>query len=134
MKSTSKGLLILIALGFMGIWGCSQNNNGHNARLRELEARYAKLEEDHQTATAANENFRKRLTQVESQRVDFARKVDDLQAAIKEKEQQVTARTGERDALHSQLIQFAKDLQSLAGRIETAATEANRTMTTGLEN
>ena len=125
MKSTSKGLIITIALATLGIWGCAQNRSGANtaAKLRELEARHAKLEEDYQAVVLGNETFRKRLAAVEAQRVELAQKVDKLQAVVHERDElrdQVANRTGERDALHSQMVQFGKELQGLVGRVEAA--------------
>ena len=132
MKSTSKGLIILLALASLGLWGCSQNKNTNGAKHRELEARHAKLEEDYQALTTANENFRKRLAQVEAQRTELAKQVEDLQAVVRERDdlrQQVTTRTGERDALHTQLVQFGRELQNLAGRIEAATNATPRSLT-----
>jgi chromosome segregation ATPase len=129
MTSTGKGLFILIALASLGLWGCSQNQDGAtDAKLRELEARHLKLEEDYQAVVAANESIRKRLATVEGQRADLAKKVESLQIVVRERDelrQQVAARTGERDALHSQMVSFAKELQSLAGRIEAATNGGN---------
>ena len=129
MKSTSKGLIITIALATLGIWGCAQNRSGANtaAKLRELEARHAKLEEDYQAVVLGNETFRKRLAAVEAQRVELAQKVDKLQAVVHERDElrdQVANRTGERDALHSQMVQFSRELQNLAGKVDAAATAA----------
>src|SRR6516164_6731576 len=125
MKSTSKGLIITMALATLGFWGCAQNRSGANtaAKLRELEARHAKLEEDYQAVVLGNETFRKRLAAVQAQREELARKVEKLQAVVHERDElkeQVAVRTGERDALHTQMVQFGKELQNLMGRVEAA--------------
>lgn len=133
MKSTNKGLLILMGTIVLGVWGCSQSKNeASNARLRQLEAQHAKLEEDYQAVLKANDNFRRRLSQVEAQRADLAKQVADLQVVVRERDelrQQVTARTGERDALHSQMVQFSRELHTLAGRIEAATAGTPRQVT-----
>jgi outer membrane murein-binding lipoprotein Lpp len=135
MQSASKGLLIIAALGSLGLWGCTQNkNDAQNMRIRELEARYSKLEEDYHAVAAANENFRKRLGQLEKQ---LTKKIEELQTLARERDdlrQQVTARTGERDALHSQMTQFSRELQNLAGRIQSAVNAAPKTVTVSMAN
>jgi hypothetical protein len=136
MNSTGKGLFILIALASLGLWGCSQNQDGTtDAKLRELEARHVKLEEDYQAVVAANDNIRKRLATVEAQRADLAKKVEGLQLVVRERDElrhQLVTRTGERDAIHSQLVQFSKELHGLAGRIEAATNSNARPETTAL--
>lgn len=134
MKSTSKGLIITMALASLGFWGCAQNRSGANtaAKLRELEARHAKLEEDYQAVVLGNETIRKRLSAVESQRAELALQVEKLQAVVHERDElkdQVAARTGERDALHSQMVQFGKELQNMVGRVEAATNAIPRAET-----
>lgn len=124
MKCASKALLVLTAVAMVGLWGCAQNKSGSGtARVRELEVRHAKLEEDYRAVVTANDNFRKRLAQAETQRADLARQVRELEDAAREGDElrkQLTTRTGERDSLQSQLLQFGRELQSLAGKIEAA--------------
>jgi peptidoglycan hydrolase CwlO-like protein len=133
MKSTNKGLLILTGIIILGVWGCSQSRNeAANAKLRQLEAQHARLEEDYQAVAKANENFRKRLAQVEAQRADLAKQVAELRVVVRERDelrQQVTARTAERDTLHSQMVQFSRELVNLAGRVEAATTGTPRQVT-----
>jgi outer membrane murein-binding lipoprotein Lpp len=137
MKTTSKGLLIVFAVACLGLWGCAQNKAGTDtaAKLRELEARHAKLEEDYQAVAAANESIRKRLAIVEADRATLTKKVEELRIVVRERDElkrQVAVRTGERDALHAHLVQFGRDLQSLVGRVEAAANGTNSPPTTSL--
>jgi outer membrane murein-binding lipoprotein Lpp len=139
MKTTSKGLLLAIAVTCLGLWGCAQNRAGADsaAKLRELEARHAKLEEDYQAVAAANESIRKRLALVEADRGSLAKKVEQLQVAVRERDElkrQVAVRTGERDTLHAQMVQFGRDLQGLVGRVEAATNGTNRPVATSLAN
>jgi chromosome segregation ATPase len=124
MNCANKALLVVMVLATLGLWGCAQRPSGTgNARIRDLESRIAKLEEDYQAAVVARDQFHKKLVTVEDQRAQLAEQVDQLQAVAKERDElkkQVTVRAGERDALHSQLIQLGKELQNLAGRIESA--------------
>jgi chromosome segregation ATPase len=122
--------VVVLLLCAMGLWGCNQQKGGGaiNTKIRELETRYAKLEEDFRTLQATNEQNRKRMNQAESQRdaletekTELTKQVED---ATKERDVlrgQVTQRTQERDSVQANLMQFSKDLQALAGRLETAA-------------
>jgi uncharacterized coiled-coil DUF342 family protein len=95
------------------------------------------LEEDYQSVTASNENFRKRLALVEARRAKLAKQVEELQAVVKERDdlrQQVTTRTGERDTLHTQLVQFSRDLRKLAGQVEATTNGVPRPVTAALVN
>lgn len=124
MHKASTALLVFLAASLLGVWGCShQQSTATNAKIRELENRYAKLEEDYRVVAAANDVHRKKLTQLETQRVALAQQVEELQGVVKERDdlkQQLTERTRQRDAVHAQFAQFSKDVQSLAGRIESA--------------
>jgi len=137
MNTTSKGLLLVIAVACLGLWGCAQNKAGADtaAKLRELEARHAKLEEDYQAVAAANESIRKRLALVEADRATLTKKVEELHVVLRERDElkrQVTVRTGERDTLHAQMVQFGRELQSLVGRVEAATSGGNRPTTASL--
>ncbi len=128
MKNFSPVVLGVFALCAMGLWGCSQQKAGAiNAKMRDLESRYAKLEEDFRTLYAAHEQDRAKLAQAEEQRSTAeAQKADltaKLDSVIHEREnfrKQITQRTQERDHAQTNLIQFHQDLKTLAGRIEAA--------------
>jgi len=113
----------------LGAWGCSQQRTGAiSAKITDLEIRYAKLDEDYRTLQATYELNRKKLNQVEGQRVALEKlkgtlshelaSVNTDRAALRK---QVAERTLERDSAQTNLIQFSKELQSLAGRVEAAA-------------
>jgi len=115
----------------LGLWGCGQQSGAFAAKVREMEARHAKLEEDYRTLSTANEQGRKKFTQAEARLKDavtqiqeLSKQVEDLQVVVQERDElkkQLTARTGERDAAHTQLLEFSRELQALAGKVETAA-------------
>lgn len=121
----------LIALGITGLWGCGQQKTGlFNAKIRELEARYAKLEEDFRTLQLASEQSRKRLSAVETQRAALeaekaalTKQVEGTAAERESLRKLVGQRTTERDMAQANLVQFSKDLQSLAGRVEAVLNE-----------
>jgi chromosome segregation ATPase len=125
MMSARRGLLVLLVLAPLGLWGCAQERNGAaSTKIRDLAARNAKLEEDYRVATSTTDSLRKKLAQAETQRADLAKQVEALQEVVAERDElkrQVASRTGERDALHTQLVSFSKELQSLANRLDAAA-------------
>ena len=125
MQCASKGFLVILVLAPLGLWGCAQERNGAStAKVRDLTARNAKLEEDYRSASNATEGLRKKLANADARRAELVQQVEQLQEAVRDREElrkTLTSRTNERDALHSQLVQFSKELQALAGRIEAAA-------------
>jgi chromosome segregation ATPase len=69
---------------------------------------------------------RKKLTESESQRAaldkdktDLAKQLETSTSESEELRKQVAQRTAERDTAQTNLRQFGKDLQALAGRVET---------------
>jgi chromosome segregation ATPase len=128
MKNFNPVYVALFLLCAMGAWGCSQQKTGAiTAKIADLESRYAKLEEDYRTLQHTHDQHRKRLTQIESQRVLLEKEKTDLNQQLtnvtSERETlrtQVGQRTQERDTAQANLLQFSKDLQALAGRVESA--------------
>ncbi len=112
----------------LGLWGCSHQQTGAiSAKIRDLETRYAKLEEDYRVLQATNEQNRKRLTQSESQRVALGQEKADLTKQLEaatdqsnDLRKQVSQRANERDTAQATLMQFSTELQALAGRVESA--------------
>src|SRR4051812_35208493 len=128
MHKASTALLVLMVISSLGLWGCTNQKNGAtNLKIRELENRYTKLEEDYRVVHAANEANRRKLGQMAGERVELTQKIDELQAIVKERDDlkvQLVSRTEERDQVQIQHVQFSKDLQSLAGRAQAAAARA----------
>jgi chromosome segregation ATPase len=133
MTKASPLFLLIVFLGTVGLYGCTNQKTGTvNAKIREMENRFAKLEEDYRTVVAAAESTKKKLAQVESQKAELAKEVDELRPVVgerdnllKEREElrkQLVTRTGERDTFQSQLTQFRQDLQSLITRVDSAIT------------
>src|SRR5262249_37853559 len=118
------GIAVVFMCG-MSIWGCNQQKTGAvNSKIRDLEARYTKLEEDYQTLLTNSENERKRLQQLDDQRAglesdkaELSRQLESANAERESLRSQVNQRVSERDAAQNQLVQLSKDLQALAGRI-----------------
>lgn len=133
MPKASTALLVLMLASSLSLWGCTHQKNGAtNTKIRDLEARHAKLEEDYRVVVAANESNRKKIANIEAQRAELAQQVEELKTIALERDElkrQLTTRTGERDNAQAALMQFSKDLQALASRAEAAVTAMGPNLT-----
>lgn len=114
--------LIVLAVATLGIWGCAQGPAGSASaeKIKVLEAKMNRLEEDFRAAAAARDQFRKKLTETEQasallkQDLDTVTKERDDTAAL------LKARTAERDLASTQFDAFRKNLKELLGQTEAA--------------
>ena len=117
--------MVVFAIAAMGLWGCAQGPAGGGAsaeRLRALEAKVTKLEDDFRGAVAARDQLRKKLTTAEDEKSQLAKQVDQLVLVAKERDElkvQLTARTSERDILQNQFNDFRKGIKSLLSQTES---------------
>src|ERR1700720_3023362 len=115
MTCTKKALMVMMLTTLLGMWGCSQSGspNSGGARLRELEAKSARLEDDYKTAVTARDQARKKANLLEEQRAQLLLQVEQLERVVKERDelrQLLNSRTAERDAMQGHLFQFSRDL------------------------
>ena len=161
MKHAGTAFLVVMLFSTLGLWGFAQQRNGsYAARLRDLENRYGKLEDDHRLIASLSDRHQRRISQLEKERTELTEQVDDLRKLAEEREalraqvadasQQrdgmkvrsartisnwerdtfrttAQSRTQERDAALDQLQDYAKELQSLLGRMESTLAAAPRT-------
>jgi outer membrane murein-binding lipoprotein Lpp len=125
MTCNKKALMVVMLTTLLGLWGCAQNGapNPGSARLRELEAKTARLEDDCKTALAARDQARKKVNLLDEQRAQLVLHVEQLERVVAERDElkHVLANlTAERDGLQSNLLQFSRDLQNLAAKIDQA--------------
>lgn len=122
--SSAKSALIALIVAILGIWGCARNPGGASDadRIRSLEARSVKLEDDFRSAASARDQVRKKLAAAEEQQRKTRDELEQqIQAVTKEREelrQQLALRTSERDAMAGQYEQFRKNLHDLLGQAE----------------
>lgn len=135
MKHAGTAFLIVMLFSTLGLWGCAQQKNGSYAsRLRDLEVRYGKLEDEHRAVAALSDRHHRRLVQLEK---DLIAQGEELKLVVAERDElknlitvrtkeredaraQLKSRTQERDQVTGDLQQFHRDLQTLLGRMETA--------------
>jgi outer membrane murein-binding lipoprotein Lpp len=129
MQKTSMAFFAAMVICSLSLWGCTDQKSGAaNNKIRELEIRHAKLEEDYRVILAVNESNRRKIQQLETTRTDLTHKIEELQIAVVERDELrnlLATRTDERDNLQGQLVQFSKDLQSLANRAQAAAVRSH---------
>jgi chromosome segregation ATPase len=117
MTRASKALIVL-TVAALGVWGCANGPSNHQTaqaeRIKTLEAKCAKLEEDFKAAAAARDQARKRLTAVEGERDALTKERDDLTKVVEQ-------RTGERDLLQTRCERIRKGLQNLIGQDDALA-------------
>src|SRR3954449_13299579 len=110
MSNAKKALAVVLLLVTLSFWGCSQQHSTTgSARVRDLEARNSKLEEDYRVAVGQRDLARKKLSATEEENAalgqQVAQQLEQLQTATKERDElrrQATVRAGERDNLHAQ--------------------------------
>ncbi len=127
MSQAQKALSVLV-VACLGLWGCTQGAaNGHASaeRIRALEHKIAKLEDDFRAVVAVREQLRKQLTATEQERTQLGQQLEKLQAVVKERDelrQHLATRTSERDSVQSQFDQFRKGIKTLLGQAEVPGT------------
>jgi TolA-binding protein len=139
MNRASKALIV-VAVAALGIWGCAQGPaNSHAAqaeRLRALEGKCGKLEEDYRAVAGARDQFRKRVATLEEERGKLQQELAVQNALLQERDElrrQVASRTGERDALQARCDRMKKGLQSLLGQDDAAAPASTPPVTSAAE-
>jgi septal ring factor EnvC (AmiA/AmiB activator) len=125
MNQAGKAAVVFF-IAAMGLWGCAQGPGGGPSaeRMRALEAKVSKLEDDFRGAVAARDQLRKKLAVAEDEKSQLAKEVEQLAVVTKERDelkQQLTVRTVERDSLQNQFSEFRKGLKNLLGKAESPA-------------
>jgi outer membrane murein-binding lipoprotein Lpp len=120
MTRANKALVAMV-IGVLGLWGCAQgpasSSSASLERIKALESKCTKLEDDYRAVASARDQLRKKLAAAEDERARVQQELNARQGVMKE-----------RDELKAQLIasqgqfeQFRKSLKTLLGQAETAA-------------
>jgi len=137
--TSAKSALIALIVAILGIWGCAKSPGGaaEAERLRGLEARAMKLEDDFRSAASARDQLRRKLAAAEEQHRKTRDELEQqLQTLTHERDvlrQQLTLRTGERDALAVQYDQFRKNIRELLGQADAAINKPSEQPVTSAE-
>lgn len=124
MTRANKALVVMV-LGVLGIWGCAQGPSSNSAavqeRIKALEGKCVKLEDDYRAVATARDQLRKKLAGAEEERARIQQELNVRQGVLKERDElkvQLNARIGERDAVQGQFEQFRKSIKTLLGQVE----------------
>lgn len=133
MSDYTKAFAVVI-LSALGIWGCAQGPAGGASveKLKQLELKVARLEDDFRAATAARDQFRKKLAESEALVAELRTEVETLRPVLAERDElrnQLKLRTAERDQVTQQFEGFRKSLKELLGQMD-AATKGQPNVTT----
>jgi hypothetical protein len=130
MSRANRALAVLVVAS-LGLWGCAQgpgNGSVSVERIRALETKNAKLEDDFRAAVTVRDQLKKKAVALEGQREQLEKQLEQLQLAVKERDDlrlQLTARTGERDTVQTQFEQFRKNIRNLLGQVEASNSETS---------
>lgn len=119
-------MLSVLLVTILGIWGCARGPAGPAAqadRIRSLESKCSKLEDDYRSVANARDQARKQVTALESERARLQKEVADKQDVVKERDSlrdQISTRTSERDNLQQRCDRLKKGLQNLLGQDDAA--------------
>jgi septal ring factor EnvC (AmiA/AmiB activator) len=121
MQSMSKyqQMIVVGVIMIVGICGCSQSSSGSPEKMKAMEAKVNRLEEEFRAATAARDQLRKKLAEVEQEQAQLKQERDELRNELK-------TRTAERDSVSGQFDQFRKSLKELIGQTEAALAKPNK--------
>lgn len=130
MKNAGNVFLVVMLFTTLGLWGWAQQKNGNYAsRLREFEARCAKMEDDHRGAIASNDRTQKRVAVLEQERKELVAQVAELRYAVAERDElrdQLTIRTRERDDLNRLAVVQTKELGDLRSQLAARTRERDQ--------
>jgi len=139
MKRVHTGLIVLL-VATLGLWGCSQGNSksaANNERIKTLEAKCAKLEEDYRAVASARDQARRKAAQIEAdqekEKEAFAKEKVQLQVEL-EKQQLIAkerdtiksdlaTRTLERDTYQTHLDELRRGMKSLLSQVDAVMPE-----------
>ncbi len=121
--SRSDKLWVVFLVAALGAWGCARGTAGHDPaqaeRLRQVEAKCAKLEADYRTLAGACEQAKRRVAALEEDNGRLQKEVVHHQAVVKERDalkKEVETRTSERDAAQARCDRLKKGIQALLGQ------------------
>lgn len=119
MTQYQKALAVMV-VAVLGIWGCAQGPASPGEKVKSLEAKVNRLEDDFKAAAAARDQFKKKLVESENMTVQMRQELDAIQKEREELRTTVKTRTAERDNLSNQFETFRKNLKDLIGQTEAA--------------
>jgi septal ring factor EnvC (AmiA/AmiB activator) len=120
-RSRQAAGILLVAV--FGLWGCTRapstdSSNATAEKLKVVETKLARLEEDFRAAASARDQLSKRLTATEEERTALQGQVATLTKDNKAKDEQLSTRTQERDQVAQQHKVLKDGLKDLLAKME----------------
>jgi chromosome segregation ATPase len=128
MTRASKILILTVVVG-LGLWGCARgpaNRASNLERVRALEGRCAKLEQDYRTAATARDEARRQATGLEEETARLQKELKGKVALQRERDalrRQLQTATSEREELRGQLAQTTGERDDLRQQLTRAVTQ-----------
>jgi hypothetical protein len=126
MTRASKGLTVMLVTA-LGAWGCARGPANHQAeaeKVRTLEGKCARLEDDYKAVAGARDVARRRAASLEEDNARLQKELAQHRVVLRERDalrRQLDSRTSERDTLRLRCDRLKKGLQNLLGQDEAAA-------------
>jgi septal ring factor EnvC (AmiA/AmiB activator) len=118
--SRSRHAVGVLLVAVFGLWGCSRAPSADGSataeKLKAVETKLARLEDDFRAAASARDQLSKRLIAAEEARVALTRE-------LKAKDEQLQARTAERDQAAGQYKALTDELKGLLSKAENGMKE-----------
>jgi septal ring factor EnvC (AmiA/AmiB activator) len=121
MTRFSKATIVMVVTA-CGLWGCAQgpaSSAAREERLRALEAKCAKFEEDYRAVAAARDQAKKSVATLEQEKTRLQKELALKREVEREREdlrKQIEARVAERDQLQARCDRLKKGIQNLLGQ------------------
>jgi chromosome segregation ATPase len=126
MVREHRAIIFLVAAA-LGVWGCAKatpQTSREAERIKFLEAKVCKLEEDFRTAAAARDLWKSKAVVLEQARGQLQKEIPPLLRERNELRSQVAARSAERDAVQGQYDSFRREIRNLLGHADANAGHA----------
>jgi chromosome segregation ATPase len=119
----SHQVLGIAIVAVVGIWGCSRAPSADSAsataeKLKTVEAKLARLEEDFRAAASARDQLSQKLHAAENARTALQADVAKLARDMKAKDDLIQTRTAERDQALSQLKALKDGLKEILAKLD----------------
>jgi TolA-binding protein len=125
--SRAKKILLVVVVAALGAWGCARGPAGNGAsaeRLKSVEGKYTKLQEENKAVVASRDLLRRKVAELESRQAKAEQEIREHEELSKERDelrQQVRVRTQERDSVQTQFEQLRKAIRGVLTQADAAA-------------
>ena len=120
----------VLIVSLFGVWGCTRapsadGSGGTAEKVKALETKMARLEDDFRAASSARDQLSKKLLAAEEARLALQGQVTRMSQEMKAKDEQIQTRTTERDQVTGQYKTFRDGLKELLAKAEEGKSEGS---------